>query len=104
MCPTQGNQEEIVKDWFFNVLLVICISKKIRFALALGIVGYFVIDLCGEHMLHDFHLSGILVPLGELFKEKLREEYNKAALGCLTSFWLLAFRLYYKEKERMYRF
>jgi len=55
-------------------------------------------------MLRDFQLTGYLAPMSDMLKEKLICKYDRAALGCLGSFWMLAIKQYRKDKKRFYRF
>lgn len=91
-----------MKDWFFEFLLVLSYSRKTQWAIILGALGYIVINIIGTYMLHDFHLTGLLEPMTDVVKDKLSGKYDKAALGCLGSFWLLAVKLYRKDKKRLY--
>jgi len=93
-----------VKDWFWGFIVVLSFSKKTQYAIIIGMVGYIVISLVGDHMLNDFQLSGILAPMSDSVKEKLLGKYGKAALGCLVSFWLLAMKLYRKDKKRFFSY
>jgi hypothetical protein len=91
-----------MKEWFFELLFVLSYSRKTQWAIILGALGYIFINLLGNYMLNNFHLTGILEPMTYFVKDKLSGKYDKAALGCLGSFWLLAIKLYCKDKKRFY--
>ena len=91
-------------DCISELLLVLFYSKKTQYAILIGIFGYLAINLVGDYMLRDFHLTGLLAPLNDLVKDKLIGKYDKAALCCLCSFWMLAIKLYIKDKRRLFRF
>lgn len=93
-----------MKDWISELLLVLFYSKKTQYAILIGIFGYLTINLVGDYMLRDFKLTGILAPLSEMVKNQLIGKYDKAALCCLGSFWMLAIKLYRKDKKRLLRF
>lgn len=93
-----------MKDWFLEFVTILCFSRRTLFAIILGMLGYIVISSIGKHMVADFQLSGHLTPMSDMVKEKLLGKYEKAALGCLVSSWLLAIQLYRKDKKRLYRF
>jgi hypothetical protein len=82
-----------MKDYFSEFIIILMFSKKTQYAIILGAVGYMVINLVGEYKLHDFHLSGYLEPLSDVVKDKLLGKYDKAALSCLVSFWLLFMKI-----------
>lgn len=91
-------------EWFFELLTILCFSRRTLFAIILGMLGYIAISLIGKHMVGDFQLSGYLAPMSDLVKENLLGKYDKAAIGWLVSSWLLAIKLYRKDKKRFYRF
>ena len=91
-----------MKEYIIEILLILSFSKKTQFAILLGMIGYIVIEIIGAHQVRDFHLSGYLEPLSDVIKEKLIGKYDKAALGCLGSFWVLAIKQYRKDRKRFY--
>lgn len=93
-----------MRDWISELLWVLLYSKKTQYAILIGIFGFLTINLVGDYMLRDFHLTGILAPLSDLVKDKLMGKYDKVALCCLFSFLMLAIKLYRKDKRRLFRF
>jgi hypothetical protein len=91
-----------MKDYFCEFLFVLSFSRKTQYAIILGAVGYVLINLVGNYQLHNFHLTEYLEPLSDVVKDKLIGKYDKAAQGCLVSFWLLAIKQYRKDKKRLY--
>jgi hypothetical protein len=91
-----------VKDWFSEFLVILCHSKRTQLVVLLGVFGFVAIHLWGDYQLSNFELSGHMGPIGEVIKEKILRRYDKVALGCLISFFLLAIKLYRKDKKRLY--
>jgi len=92
-----------VKDWFTEVLVILAYSKRTQWALILGMMGFIGITLWGDYQLANFELSGNFTAIGDVIKQKLLRHYDKAALGCLLSFWFTAIKLYRKDRKRFYR-
>ena len=86
--------------WLTEVVLVLSFSKRTQWAILLGIIGFFVITFLGSTQLDSFELQGAMAPFLGIIKDKLLQKYDKAAYGCLGSFWLLAFKLYRLDKKR----
>ena len=93
-----------MRDWISELLLVLFYSKNTQYAIIIGIFGYLTINLVGDYILRNFHLTGIFAPLSDLVKDKLMGRYDKAALCCLCSFWMLAIKLFRNDKKRLFRF
>jgi len=93
-----------MNHWISEFLLILCFSKRTQYAIVIGLLGYLIINLVGIYMLRDFQLTGYLAPMSDMLKEKLICKYDRAALGCLGSFWMLAIKQYRKDKKRFYRF
>lgn len=91
-----------MKDWFLEFLTILAFSRKTQYALIFGMIGYAAISLIGNHILRDFQLTGFYAPFNNMVKDKLIGKYDNAALGCLVSSWLLAIKLYRKDKKRLY--
>ncbi len=91
-----------MKDYFTNILIVIAYSGRTQAAIILGMVGFIVIDLVGEHYLANFQLSGQFTGLTEIIKDKFANKYDKAAWGVLIGFWVTAFKLYQKDKRKFW--
>ncbi len=91
-----------MKDWFAEFLVVLSHSKRTQLAVCLGVFGFAAIHLWGNYQLSNFELSGHMSSIGEVVKENLLRRYDKVALGCLISFFLLAIKLYRKDKKRLY--
>ncbi|MFA5921536.1 MAG: hypothetical protein WC856_09625 [Methylococcaceae bacterium] len=91
-----------MKDYFTEILIVIAYSGRTQAAIIFGMIGFIAITLIGDHYLSNFHLSGQMSGLTDIIKEKLAYRYDKAAWGVLFSFWCLAFKLYHKDKKRLW--
>lgn len=92
----------MVKDWFAEFSVVLSHSNRTQLALFLGVFGFVAIHVWGDYQLSNFELSGQMSSIGEVIKDKLLRRYDKVALGCLISFFLLAIKLYRKDKKRLY--
>lgn len=91
-----------MKDYFTEILIVVAYSGRTQAALALGMIGFIVVNLVGDYYLANFQLSGHMSGLTDAIKEKFAHRYDKAAWGVLLSFWWLAFKLYRKDKKRLW--
>ena len=91
-----------MKNWFAEFLVVFSHSKRTQWAIFLGVLGFFAIHLWGDYQLSSFKLSANMDSIGAVIKEKFLRRYDKVALGCLISFFLLAVKLYRKDKKRLY--
>ncbi len=88
-----------MKNWLYEVLLVITLSKRIYWSLILGVVGCFVITVLGEYQVSKFELLGPMAPLEEVIGQRVLRHYDKVAALCWISFWIQAFRYYLKDKN-----
>ncbi|MDO9419986.1 MAG: hypothetical protein Q7T66_04910 [Herminiimonas sp.] len=93
-----------MKDWIDDVLMILAYSRKTQLAFMLGVVGFLVILLTGWYQLENFQLQGMMAPYSDFFRDKILRKYDKAAWFCLISFWILAFKMYQKDKKRFYKF
>jgi hypothetical protein len=91
-----------MKHYFTEILIVIAYSGRTQAAIILGMLGFIVITLVGEHYLANFHLSGQMSGLTDIIREKIAYRYDKAAWIALFSFWSLAFKLYHKDKKKLW--
>lgn len=91
-----------MKDYLTDILIVIGYSGRTQAVLILGMFGFIVINLVGEHYLTDFQLSGQFSSLTEVIKNKLAHKYDKAAWGILIGFWWTAFKFYQKDKKKFW--
>ena len=92
-----------MKDYFAEMLSILLFSRKTQYAILFGAIGCIIIWSVGAYQLQNFHLTGYLEPLSDVVRDKLLSKYDKAALGCLGSFWVLAIKQYRKDKKRFYR-
>jgi hypothetical protein len=91
-----------MKDYFTEILIIIAYSGRTQAAIILGILGFIVITLVGEYYLANFHLSGQMSGLTDIIRDKIAHRYDKAAWIALFSFWSLAFKLYHKDKKKLW--
>jgi len=93
-----------MKDYFWTVVYVIAISKRIQWALIMGLVFFLGISLTGSYMTENLHLTGIFKGLEDTLSQSILAKYDKAALFSLFSlfsFWSLAFKFYCRDKNRL---
>lgn len=91
-----------MKEYFTEVLIIIAYSGRTQVAIMLGVLGFIFINLAGDHYLDNFQLSGSMSDFTDIFKKKLAHRYDKAAWAVLSSFWLLAFKLYRKDRNKFW--
>ncbi|KVX00454.1 hypothetical protein [Shewanella frigidimarina] len=87
-------------NFLIEFFYVLALSKKIQWALILGVVLHLAITLLGGHMVANFELQGSMKALEEVFANKLLRKYDKIALFTFASFWVLAIKFYIKDKKR----
>lgn len=92
-----------MKKWFYELLIVLALSKRTQLSIVIGIIGFFVINLWGNHHAQNIEFSGQMSAFEKAFKELILHRYDKLALGCLISFWLLAIKLFHKDKKRFHK-
>lgn len=92
-----------MKDWFNEFLVILAYSKRTQWAIILGVVGFVGIQVWGDYQLSNFEMTGPMSSITDVIKQKLLRHYDKAALGCLLSFWGTAITLYKKDRKRLYR-
>lgn len=92
-----------MKDWFNEFLVILAYSKRTQWAIILGVVGFVGIQVWGDYQLSNFEMTGPMSSITDVIKQKLLRLYDKAALGCLLSFWGTAITLYKKDRKRLYR-
>lgn len=93
-----------MRNWIDEVLMILVFSKKTQWALLLGVVGFFVILIVGSYQIENFQLHGSMAAYSDIFRDKILRRYDKAAWFCLISFWVLAFKMYRKDKRRFYKY
>lgn len=82
-------------------LYVLAMSKKTKWCLVVGLIGFLTFKILGHYLITDIELSGPLSILTDSIKEKLRWRYDRAAQSCLIGFSILAFKAYRKDKKRI---
>lgn len=91
-----------MKDYFTEILIVIAYSGRIQAAIIFGMIGFIVVNLVGDYYLFDFQLHGQYAGLTDVIKSKLAHRYDKAAWAVLIGFWWTAFKLYQKDKKKIW--
>lgn len=91
-----------MKEYFFEILCVIAISKKTQWAIFLGVAFFVGINLVGSHLTNNLQFAGPFKGLEEAVAGKLLKRYDKVALCALISFWVLAFKCYHRDKKRLW--
>lgn len=89
-----------MKEYFIEILIVIAYSGRTQAAILLGLIGYISISLVGDYYLSNFQLSGQMVSLSEIVRDKFAHRYDKAAWGVFISFMFLAFKCYRKDRKK----
>ncbi len=89
-------------NWFWEIITILAYSRRTQWALVVGILGFFLIRIWGNHILNSFELTGSMSVLSDAIREILDQRYDKAALGCLFSSWALAVKCYMKDRRRLY--
>ncbi len=62
-------------------------------------VGFIAINILGNYQLSNFELSGNMKAFEDAIVNKILRRYDKVALGCLVSFWVLAIKFYRKVQK-----
>ena len=91
-----------MSHWVSEVLYVIALSKRIQWAIILGIVFFVVINLVGSYMVSNLEFTGLFKGLEDVLSEKLLRRYDKIALFALISFWVMAFKFYHRDKQKIW--
>lgn len=91
-----------MKDYLTEILTVIAYSGRTQAAIIFGIIGFIVVNLVGYYYSSDFQLHGQYVGLTDVIKSKLAHRYDKAAWAVLIGFWWRAFKLYQKDKKKIW--
>ncbi len=88
-------------NWITEIVYVFCMSKRTQIAFFLGIGFFLFFKFCGAYVLTTFELNGALKGLEEVIKERFLRKYDKAAFISLILFWLLAIKLFLKDRRRL---
>lgn len=89
-------------NWLSEFLYVLSLSKKTRWAIALGFLSFFGVHLLGYLVLSDFQLQGQFKDIQDVIIQKFARKYDKLALLTLISFLVLAYRCYQKDRKRFW--
>lgn len=87
-------------NWLVEILYILAQSKRTQWAIILGIIFYFGIHLYGQYALANLENHVGVGGLKDILIHKIVKKYDKLAFFTLISFWVLAFRLYQKDKKR----
>ena len=91
-----------LKNYFYEILYVIAMSKKTQRAIIMGAVFFIGISFIGSHLTSNFNFPGPFKELEDAIAGKLLKRYDKVALLALISFWVLAFKCYHRDKKRLW--
>ncbi len=91
-----------MRDWFYEVAMVLEISARTRWAIYLGVGFFIAITLFGQYQVANFELHGLAQGFQEAFQQKFAKHYDKAAFGALFSFWGIAYKHYKKDREKVW--
>lgn len=91
-----------MKEYLTEILIVIACSGRTQAAIIFGMIGFIVVNLAGDSYLSDFQLHGQYTGLTDVIKSKLAYRYDKAAWVVLIGFWWRAFKLYQKDKKKIW--
>jgi len=89
-------------NWLIEFIYILASSKRTQWAIMLGIVFFIGINLLGQHMLSNFELHDSAKGIQDVIIHKMAKKYDKAAFVVLISFWVLAYKLYQKDKKRFW--
>ncbi|MCE7579461.1 hypothetical protein LZS94_18250 [Aliivibrio fischeri] len=91
-----------MRGWLTEFVTVFIYSRKMQAAFWFGIIAFFIIHAIGWWFL-DYADEQIKVEaFRELAINKIGKKYDKAALFFLISSWMLCFKLFYKERHRIF--
>jgi hypothetical protein len=91
-----------LRERFEEILIVISVSRKIRLAIFFAIAFPLSVNLYGAYTLANFELSGQFIPLEGVIKEAFAKHYDKLGFSTFVGFIALAFKIYPKEKKRIF--
>lgn len=91
----------MVRDIFEEFFMVIAYSAKTQLAIFFGVLFFIGILLAGDYFASHFELHGLFAPMTDVIREKIVHRYDKAAWLALSSFWLLAFKCYKKDRKSL---
>jgi len=92
-----------MKEWFEELIVVFAYSTRTQVMVFAGILFSLGLLLWGDHLIAKVELSQTMKPMEEMIKQKLYHHYDKAALVVLISSWVAAYKLYKKDKKRLFR-
>ena len=87
--------------FFEELIFVYNHSSRTRWAIYLGFIFFIGVTLIGNHVTSNFHLSGPLKFMEDVFREKILHKYEKIAFYTLFSFFGLAIKFFIKDKKRL---
>lgn len=88
-------------NWLYEILIVLAFSKKTLWAIMLGLLFFVGINFLGSHVQSNFELHGPYAGLTDMIKHKIANKYDKIAWAALISFWMLAVKLYIKDRRKI---
>lgn len=91
-----------MSDWFEEVWVVLCHSRKMQLAIAFGVFFFVGIMVLGQVLVGGFELHGPLAALTDVVRDELMHRYDKAAWAALGGFALLAVKTYRKDRRRLF--
>lgn len=80
---------------------MLCYSTRTQLAIIFGAAFFVGILLAGQSLVGGLELHGPLAPLTDVIRDRLMHRYDKAAWIGLGSFWLLAIKIYRKDRKRL---
>lgn len=83
-------------------VLVFLYSPRLQVALVASLVLFLGTLLLGEYVVAGIHLTGALMPLSAVLQEEVHHKYRHAAWGDLLGSLLLLYRLFQKERRRIF--
>ena len=90
-----------MSGFFAEASVVLCYSTRTKLALICGVAFFLGILLVGQSLVGELELHGPLAPLTDVIRDRLMHRYDKAAWIALGSFWLMAIKLYRKDRKRL---
>lgn len=91
-----------MKELFYENLIVLAYSSRTQWVITIGVIGYFGIDMWANYQLSNLELSGMFKPMEDALKETFFRRYDRISLGFLVACFLLAIKVFRKDKKKLF--
>jgi len=89
-------------SWFEEFIIVLAYSTKTQWTIFFGVLFFFGTLIIGNHFASNIAFQGVLAPFTDAIRPIILHRYEHVAWGCLLSFLLLAFKIYMKDRKRIF--